>query len=78
MADKRPYMDYSLCMACGMCVQACPLDCISLIKNDIDVYKKAYPVLTSIQTCTGCGICMKACPVDAIQLQEVKKTESLS
>ncbi|HAF63171.1 MAG TPA: hypothetical protein DCK95_12730 [Anaerolineaceae bacterium] len=77
MSNKRPFVNYDECMACGVCAQACPLDCISLIKNDIDAYKKNYPVLTSTQTCTGCGICARSCPIDAIQLKEVNKIETI-
>lgn len=68
MAAKRPVFDYAVCMACGVCDQACPLSCISLTKNSIDAYKNVYPVLRSEPVCTGCGICQKVCPVEAIQM----------
>jgi len=77
MPNKRPLIDYAECMACGICVQACPLDCLSLIKNNIDAYNKSYPLLISTQTCTGCGICARACPIDAIQLKEVNTMETI-
>jgi ferredoxin len=70
MTPKRPEVDYKTCMACGICVQACPFSCLSLARFDIDALKKAYPVLISPETCTGCGICRTACPVDSIQMLE--------
>ena len=44
------------CIACGACVDACPLEAISEGdgKYEIDAYK-----------CAGCGACADACPVGA-------------
>lgn len=70
MAEKKPLIDYVICMACGMCEQACPLGCIALCKDDLDAYKKVYPALSPGKECSGCGICQKVCPVDAIQMKE--------
>ena len=70
MAKKQPVFDYSICMACGVCDQACPISCIALSKDDVDTYKKVYPVLLPSPRCTGCAICQQACPVDAVQMVE--------
>lgn len=42
------------CVACGVCVQVCPKDAIS-------IYKGCYAVVDEEQ-CIGCGICEKNCP----------------
>ena len=42
------------CVACGLCVKACPRDAIS-------VYKGCYAVVDE-EKCIGCGLCEKACP----------------
>lgn len=63
-----PLVDYKFCMACCVCISACPFSCLSAEKNDVDKYKKAYPLMVGPENCTGCGICESACPVDAISM----------
>jgi ferredoxin len=51
-------VDEDTCIACGVCVDACPVDAITLEdKAKIDA-----------DTCTECGACVDECPVDAISL----------
>lgn len=45
------------CVACGLCAQSCPKDCI----------KEGQPYSIEAAECVGCGLCAQACPVDAIQ-----------
>ncbi|MBN2659480.1 MAG: 4Fe-4S binding protein [Spirochaetales bacterium] len=63
---KLPMIDFGLCMACTVCVSACPFGCLELAVTGSDRYKKAYPGLPLPDSCTGCGICATECPVDAI------------
>ena len=42
------------CVACGVCMKACPRDAIS-------IYKGCYAVVDEA-LCIGCGLCEKACP----------------
>jgi 2-oxoglutarate ferredoxin oxidoreductase subunit delta len=62
------YVDYETCMACGICVGACPFSYLELSKIDLNSLHKAYPVLTTDHKCPGCGICATACPVDSITI----------
>jgi len=51
-------VDQETCTGCGACVEACPVDAISLddkAKVDAD-------------TCIDCGTCVEECPVDAISM----------
>jgi len=67
--DKKiPVVDYKLCMACRVCISACPFSCLEAARTDIDSYAKAYPVLVHEKDCTGCSICARACPVDVITM----------
>ena len=69
MSDKGvAHIEYPLCMACGICVQACPFGCLELTKTGIDVLRNAYPELQPESACTGCGLCARACPVDCITI----------
>ncbi len=60
----KPVFDYKKCMACGICVQECPVSCLTLAKTDVDRYLKAYPKLG--EGCISCLKCEKACPYDAV------------
>lgn len=47
--------DASLCVGCGACPAACPLQCIPADE----------PYLTNRRRCNGCGACVRVCPVGA-------------
>ena len=66
-----PVFDFKICMACGVCVMACPFSCIELSEGGVDRYGKMYPRLDFPDTCTGCKICMNACPLDCIRMEEL-------
>jgi len=53
----QPEVFENTCISCGLCVEACPQDAMSLIdgKAAIDLSK-----------CTACGQCVNVCPVNAI------------
>ena len=53
-------VDTNLCIGCGLCVDGCPNDAISVDEiAEIDRDK-----------CTACGACVEECPQDAISLSE--------
>lgn len=51
----------SLCIGCGACVKACPIDIVKVEKGK-SVFDGAL--------CLGCGICVRACPTDAIKIYQ--------
>jgi len=71
MAKKLPLFDYNICVACGLCDQACPISVITSTLRSDNGYKRIYPTLPPQSKCTGCSICQKVCPVDAIEMKEV-------
>lgn len=47
------------CMGCGICVERCPMDALSLT-GDTATFKE--------ERCIGCGLCTTTCPYDALKL----------
>lgn len=59
MSDKQGvWVDVARCTGCGVCVEVCPVEAITLVDSKARVDQEA---------CTGCGICVNECAVDAIQ-----------
>lgn len=44
------------CVACGLCVEACPTNCIS----------EGNPYVIDEGACVSCGLCAEACPTSCI------------
>ncbi len=66
MKNGLPQFDYEVCIACGVCVQTCPFDCLELGKVGVDANNNAYPQLSDSEKCTSCQMCEKQCPIDAV------------
>ncbi|MGH9399463.1 MAG: NuoI/complex I 23 kDa subunit family protein [Thermoanaerobaculia bacterium] len=57
------------CVACFLCQQACPAECITIVAGEHpNVAYEKYPVVFDIDMlrCVFCGFCVDACPKDAI------------
>jgi NADH-quinone oxidoreductase subunit I len=57
------------CVACYMCQQACPAECITIVAGEHPkISYEKYPVVFDIDMlrCVFCGFCVDACPKDAI------------
>lgn len=65
---KKPVFNKKTCMACGICLDACPVGCITFGGPD-KKDKTAYPQLILADACLSCGFCVKECPVDSITLE---------
>lgn len=48
------------CTGCGICVETCPVEAITLNDNDIAEVDEG--------ACTECGACVDECPSEAISL----------
>ena len=53
-------VDQEKCTGCGLCVDACPVEAISMNDDKAQVDEA---------TCTECGLCVDECPNDAITLE---------
>jgi alcohol dehydrogenase len=63
----KPFFDKKICNGCAVCVDVCPVDCISLGLPSMDD-PHAYPEVTDPKACIACGFCAEECPVDAIEM----------
>ena len=57
------------CVACGLCPQICPANCIKLVPGE-DEYGHRYPLIYEIDEfrCVFCGYCQEVCPEEAIHV----------
>jgi NADH-quinone oxidoreductase subunit I len=57
------------CVACGLCPQICPANCIKLIPGE-DEQGNRYPLVYEIDEfrCVFCGYCQEVCPEEAIHV----------
>lgn len=62
MAAKRLAQVGKSCVACGSCLEVCPLGAISIWKGVIAQVRG--------EKCVGCGKCAKECPASAIHVIE--------
>ncbi|CCO08465.1 NuoI/complex I 23 kDa subunit family protein [Desulforamulus hydrothermalis] len=63
----RPEFYYDKCIACNMCVNACPNQVIKLVTETVEKKKVVIGYDFDLQYCLFCGFCQEACPKDAIK-----------
>lgn len=62
-----PVFDRKRCMACVICLDACPTGCLALgAPQGKD--PNGYPEMGDLSACLGCGLCVEDCPADAVTL----------
>lgn len=68
------------CTACGLCVKACPSECIDLdgIKREGEKKKSVSRYDLDFTKCSLCGSCVEICPSDAIDFSKDYNVVSLS
>ena len=68
-------LDPSLCILCGLCVDVCPPNCITIARADlVGLGTEAQSVLLLDEdTCIRCGLCVNRCPPSALSMVHAKE-----
>jgi len=56
------------CKACGLCVERCPMEALSLQDSSQAKNKKGKASVLKADRCIGCGVCAYKCPTGALAL----------
>lgn len=60
--------DYPKCIACGLCVKACPNQVLILdtVKDETSKKKRVDKFTIDLQYCLFCNLCVEVCPTDTL------------
>lgn len=59
-------IDQQRCKGCGLCVDVCPNECITVA--DVTNDNGYLPAKVDGDGCSGCGLCTTICPDSAIEV----------
>jgi formate dehydrogenase (NADP+) beta subunit len=68
-------LDPSLCILCGLCVDVCPPNCITIVRADhAGLGTESQSVLLLDEdTCIRCGLCVNRCPPGALSMVHARE-----
>ncbi len=69
ISGSKAVIDYSLCTNCGICMDHCRFDAISVINDKVTISDIA---------CDGCVLCSRICPENAISMVANDKSRMYS
>ena len=71
-------LDPELCILCGLCVDVCPFDCISIVRADTAGLGTTVQsaLLLDEELCIRCGLCVNRCPPAALVMVHAKEVVS--
>jgi formate dehydrogenase (NADP+) beta subunit len=74
-------LEPELCILCGLCVDVCPTDCISIVRADSlgeagvgQGTAGQSALLLNEELCIRCGLCVNRCPPSALTMVHAKET----
>lgn len=66
LPEKLPWTIPSLCDGCASCLNACPLEIITMVETEHQGF--SIPILKNYEDCIGCGNCANACVMGGIAM----------
>lgn len=57
-----------VCLGCGKCAKACPIDAIEMVPIENPQTKKKKDAVIDTSICLGCGVCALSCKNEAVTL----------
>ena len=64
-----PVIDEEICNGCGKCVNACPVEAMTLVSANDPHKPKLKMARLNEDLCLGCGVCVRTCDTDGISLK---------
>ncbi len=64
-----PVIDENVCSGCGKCVNACPVEAMTLVSANDPHQQKLKIARLNEDICLGCGVCVRSCDLEAITLK---------
>jgi formate hydrogenlyase subunit 6/NADH:ubiquinone oxidoreductase subunit I len=71
----KPEITLKTCVACGICIDACPVGCLAMSEQPREKGVDPFPYLKDAKACISCGFCCRDCPVDAIVMSKPVKAQ---
>jgi ferredoxin len=71
--NYQPEVDAVRCNGCGKCVDACPVEAMTLVSANDPARPRRRRAVLDDSICLGCGVCTRVCPKDGLHL--VARTE---
>ncbi len=65
-----PVVDEAVCNGCGKCVNACPVEAMTLVSANDPHHPKLRKASLNPDLCLGCGVCVKTCSRAGLRLEE--------
>lgn len=65
-----PLIDSETCNGCGKCVNACPVEAMTLVSANDPHHPARKKAKLDEEICLGCGVCVRTCPQKSLSLKE--------
>jgi len=63
-------VDQLTCVACGLCVEACPYDAITLVQTKVPYRGEVQVASVDAGLCMACGVCSAVCRSTSIRIPD--------